>query len=267
MKTHVILIRFVIPALVLFTVIAAWAPALSAETIQYSCSAQVYEAFGDELTDLFTRETGIKVETYISSSRSAVRRLVSNFSDIASTTRSIYAHYDEYGYVQIPLCKDPLAVIANKSVAVTDISSAQLKSIFSKVTTNWQDVGGMVEPIVVVIPGRRTGAFENFDRQIMPMRKIRYDFMAYRSTMAIRLVKNFPASIAFIGYGAARQEGSVKILNVDGRRAGESDYPYYQILSLVTKGEPVGAVRKFVDFAGSENVRQLIVNRGMVPIP
>lgn len=239
---------------------------LAQETIHYSCSAQVYETFGDEMTDLFTKETGIKVETYVSSSNSAVNRLLRNFSDVASTTRAIHPEYYEYGYVQIPFCQDPLAVIANKSVTVDNISSAQLQSIFYKETTDWKAVGGPAGKIVVVIPGNKTGAFENFDRQVVPVRGIRYDFLAYQSTMVIRLVQNYPLSVSFIGYGTVKGLKDINILKIDGFSPGQKGYPYYQVLSFITSGEPSAPVRKFVDFVQTETGRKLIEKRGMKPI-
>ncbi|MFH2064334.1 MAG: substrate-binding domain-containing protein [Pseudomonadota bacterium] len=236
------------------------------ETIQYSCSAQVYEAFGDEMIDTFTKETGIDVKIHVSSSRSAVHRLLRNFSDIASTVREIYPHYYEYGYVQIPFCRDSLAVIANKSVKVDNFKPDQLRSVFYKETTDWKDIGDGSGKIVVVIPGHKTGAFENFDRQVVPVRGLRYDFLAYQSTMVIRLIQNYPNSVSFIGYGAVKGVEDVNILKIDGLLPDQKGYPYYQIMSFVTKGEPSGPVQKFVNFVKSEKGRKLIEKRGMRPI-
>ena len=89
-------------------------PRVSAQnTLSYSRSAQIYEAFGKEALEAFTKESGIKVESHISSSASAVYRLMNGFSDIASTTRELYRRHRDYGYVQIPFCKDPIPI--NKS--------------------------------------------------------------------------------------------------------------------------------------------------------
>jgi spermidine/putrescine-binding protein len=62
-------------------------------TFRYSRSAQIYEAFGKEALEAFTMESGIKMESYISSSASAVYRLINDFSDIASTTRELYRNW------------------------------------------------------------------------------------------------------------------------------------------------------------------------------
>ena len=82
-------------------------------TLRYSRSAQIYEVFGKEGLNAFTIESGIKVESYTSSSASAVYRLMNDFSDIASTTRELYRRHRDYGYVQIPFCKDPIAILTN----------------------------------------------------------------------------------------------------------------------------------------------------------
>jgi len=57
-------------------------PRVSAQnTLSYSRSAQVYEAFGKEALEAFTNESGIKVESHILSSGSAVYRLMNGLSD------------------------------------------------------------------------------------------------------------------------------------------------------------------------------------------
>lgn len=106
-------------AVVLITVVfVLWGMASDSDaddrgTLRYSRTAQIYEAFEKEALDAFTKETGIKVESHVSSSASAVYRLMNGFSDIASTTRELYRRHRDYGYVQIPFCKDPIPI--NKS--------------------------------------------------------------------------------------------------------------------------------------------------------
>ena len=92
-------------AVVLITVVfVLWGMASDSDaddrgTLRYSRTAQIYEAFGKEALDAFTKESGIKVESYISSSSSTVYRLMNDFSDIASTTRELYRRHRDYGYV------------------------------------------------------------------------------------------------------------------------------------------------------------------------
>jgi len=235
-------------------------------TLNYSRSAQVSEAFGKEALDAFTKESGIKVKSHVSSSASAVYRLMNGFSDIASTTRELYRRHRDYGYVQIPFCKDPIAILTNAKNPVGDISESQLQEIFSGDITNWKDVGGPDQPIVVVVPGEDTGAYKNFARQVMKRKEVAYDLMTYRSTMAIDVVEHFPWSISAIAQGAAVDHKAVKVLKIDGRLPRDSDYPYQQIFYFITKGEPAGPAKALIDFVFSEKGIEIIKKKGMVPV-
>lgn len=251
---------------VLFCVTLTAQSASSQEAIRYSCSAQVNESLGSDIIKAFTQETGVAVETYVSSSNSAVYRLFSDFSDIASTTERIYHRYKEYGYVQMPFCRDPLAIVVNNACPVRNISEEQLKGIFSRSITNWQELGGPDEAIVVMVPGMRTGAFSNFERQILSRREMQYDFLAYRSTRVMDAVEKFPAMITFIGYGTTKGRKSIKVLSVNGYMPDDDGYPYYQTYSFVTKGNPSGSVQKMIDFVSSPKGIALIRAKGMEPL-
>lgn len=236
------------------------------ETLKYSCAAQIYDAFGQERLDAFTKETGIKVDVYVSSSGSAVYRLMNGFSDLASTTRPLYYRHKESGYVEIPFCRDPIAIIAHVSCTVRDISTKQVQGIFSGEIKNWKELGGPDERITVIVPGKDTGAYKNFDRLAMERKEILYDFMSYQSTMVIEAVKRFPWSVSFISLGATNTKAATKTLTINGLDPKDKDYPYYQIFYFVVKGTPDGLEKKFIDFALSDKGKDIIKQKGMVPV-
>lgn len=236
------------------------------EVLKYSCSAQVYEAFENERLDAFTKKTGIDVELSIYSSYKAFFRLMNGYSDIASMARRLYKRHQEFGFVETPFCKDPMAVIVNAQCPITDLTDAQLRDIFGGTITNWKQVGGPDQPIIVVLPSEETAAYTNFSLKVMFSREMVYDIQTHRSTMVIEATRRFPWSISFIAQGAAgyRQE-DVKVAKVNGLLPADPSYPYYQVFSFVTKGRPTGAPKKFIDFALSEEGRKILTKRGMVP--
>jgi len=111
---------------------------------------------------------------------------------------------------EIPICRDSLAIIVNSQCSVKDIAEDQLRRIFSKEITNWSEVGGPNQPIVVFVPGKNTAAYKNFDHEAMKRNRIRYDFMSYESTTVIKAIERFPWEISVIGQGSARNTGDVK---------------------------------------------------------
>jgi len=260
--------KIILISLLLGTWVLAPASAVMAqEVLKYSCSNQVYVAFSKEHIEAFTKATGIEVAVKRASSGSCVYNLGRGFSDIASTARKLYRRHTVYGYKEFPFCKDPIAVIARKECGVDSLTEEQLQDIFAGDITNWKVVGGADLPILVIVPGENTAAHKNFRRQVMKRKDIAHDFMAYDSTMVIEAVKHFPCgAVSFISKGAAVQHKELKILEIDGLSPTAEDYPYYQIFYFITKKEPEGNLKKFIEFAYSEEGANIIKKNGMVPI-
>ncbi len=262
MKRGSVFMMFLVGSFMCLVVI----PTHAQETLRYSCSAQIVEAFGADGLDEFTRETEIKVDLYVSSSAAAVYRLMNGFSDIASAARELRFRYKEFGYREIPFCKDPLAVIVNKQCPIDNLTENQLRGIFSGNITNWNKVDGPDQPIVVIVPGENTAAYRNFARMAMDGKEIWHDLMSHKSTMVIRAVEHIPWSLSFISRGAATDRGNLKIIKINGHSPKDEDYLYHQTFYHVTEGKPTDVVKKFIDFTQSQKGRAIIEKKGMIPV-
>jgi ABC-type phosphate transport system substrate-binding protein len=83
----------------------------------------------------------------------------------------------------------------------------------------------------------------------------------------LEAIESLPAgAVSFISRGAQITHPKVKVVQIDGRNPGDADYPFYQMFNLITKGEPAGTVKAFVDFTKSEKIKALIIERGMLPV-
>jgi len=128
-------------------------------------------------------------------------------------------------------------------------------------------VGGPDLPVTLVVPGEDTGAHKNFRRQVMRHNDVRFHYMTYTSTRVLEAIESLPpGAVSFISRGVQITHPKVKVVQIDGRKPGDADYPFYQIFNLITKGEPTGAVKQFVDFTKSEKGKTLIIQRGMLPV-
>lgn len=145
---------------------------LAKEVLRYSCSEQVYQAYEHQRLSSFTEKTGIEVDLLISSSPKALIRLMNGRSDIASIASRLYPRHRKAGFVETMFCKDPLGIIVNAQCPITDLTKAQLRSIFERATTNWKQVGGPDRPIIVIIPDKDTAAYKNFRYKVMSNREI-----------------------------------------------------------------------------------------------
>ena len=235
--------------------------------LRYSCSAQIYRALGQEWIQDFSKATGIEVETNVTSSVSAVYLLMNDSVDIASTTLSLNYRQKERGYVETSFCKNQLVIIVNGRNPVNSLTELQVQEIFCGHISNWKEVGGPDQAIVVVVPEKNTGAYKNFDRQVMKRKEIIHHLKAYKSPMGMEAVKNFSWAISFIDLADAADQENIKVLSIDGIRPVDPNYPYQEVFSFVTKGRPEEAVKSFIDFAFSDKGRQIMEKKGLLPLP
>jgi len=235
-------------------------------SLRYGCSAQVFEAFETERIPAFTEASGISVAAYICSSGEAVNRLMTCDSDIASTALKLTYPPLEQGYTKTVFAIDPLAVIVHALCPVTDLSEDQLERIFSRAISNWRELGGPDQPILLIVPENNTAAYVNFQRQVMRRSDIVYDLMTFTSTQVVDAVERFPWSISFITQGAVAGEAGVKTIRVNGLSTTDKNYPYYQEFSFITRGRPVGAAKAFIDFTLSTKGIEMIRSRGMTAV-
>jgi phosphate transport system substrate-binding protein len=252
--------------------LAAWAASPAAaesgeKSLKIYSSNQVYKAFDREQVQAFSNATGIEVKVKTASSGSSVHALMGGYCDIASTARAMYRRHQDYGFLQFPFCRDPIAVIVNEKCGVDNLSELQLQEIFSGSVSNWNQVGGPDLEITVIVPSTETAANKNFRRQVMKDKDIEYDFMAHDSTMAIAAVAHFPCgAVSFISRGASSHEKAVKVINIDGKSPTDKDYPYFQTFYYVTRAEQSDAVKQFLDFAFSDEAKSIIRQKGMIPL-
>lgn len=267
MKRNGILIILIVSLVLGVWCISPLSSVKAQEVIKYACSNQIYAAFEKDKIEAFTQATGIEVDIKRGASGSCTYRLVSGGCDIASSARKLYRRHAAYGYKETAFCKDPIAVIARKECGVESITEEQLQDIFAGEITNWREVGGANLPIMIIVPRKDTAAHKNFRRQVMKLKDIEHDFMAYDSTMVIDAVKYFPCgSVSFISQGAAVHTKELKTLKINGLAPTDKNYPYYQIFYYVTKGAPIGNIKKFVDYTFSEEGAKIIMKYGMVPL-
>ncbi|WP_459924605.1 PstS family phosphate ABC transporter substrate-binding protein [Desulfatiferula olefinivorans] len=231
-----------------------------------ACSSQIAEAFQRELLERFMTDSGVKVKVHVFSSDVCLDRLRNGFSNLAGSTVPISQADRNTGMIEIPMCKDPMAVIVNPESGVTDLTLSQIRRIFSGSVTNWKDVGGNDLPVVRIIPAANTGACINFKQQVMGPFEISDDLIAGKTFTALTGVRSIPGSVSFIAGAIARKHKDITMLSVNGVSPGAGSYPFYQTFYMVLKGEPSPMMKEVIKYMLSDKARQHMVDRGMVPL-
>jgi len=240
--------------------------------LRASVDSQVAEAYGKGILPEFEKKTGITVQLYVGPSDTAIQRMVNGISDISLTTIGLPNQLKANGYIEIPFCKDAIAVITNAQCTLTqpctidNMSLKQLRDIFSGRISNWKDLGGPDQRIMVIVPGMETGAYQNFKQIVMRVKEIKYNLLTYESTTAIEGVNRIPGAISFIAQGAISQNMPVKTIKVNGMSPTDEAYPIYQIFSFATKGTPGPLAQASINFGLSEQGITFMKGKGMFPI-
>ncbi len=252
--------------------IASVFTAHATKIVRASISSQVAQAYGREILVKYETMTGYHAQTYVGPSQVAINRLINDVCDIAITEQQISYDMKANGYVEIPFCRDAMAIIANKQFSPTEpcnidnLSTKQLRAIFSGSIDNWQKLGGPDQDIILIVPGKDTGAFQNFKEQVMRVKNIRYDFITYQATKAIKGIRHIPGAISFVAQGAIAENDDIKIIKVDGLSPKDKDYSLYQTFSFLTKGEPKGTAKAAINFGLSKWGIEIMRSKGMFPI-
>ena len=152
-----------------------------------------------------------------------------------------------------PLALEPIVILLNESNHIANLSLEQVRAIFRGEITNWKQVGGKDQAIVVVTRlhcADRPGHWKT----ILPDEKaFRNERLNVKSDDEVVVrVTDFEGAIGYAGATWLRQPGlKVKPITVDGLPAtaanlANKSYPFFSPLSAVTVKSPSPDVLKII---------------------
>ena len=175
-------------------------------SMQKLCEAMI-ESFEEAYPD-------ITVTAEYTGSGAGLEALAGGKTDIGNASRSLKDGEKQSGAVENIVAIDGIAVITHKDSVVSDLTAQQLTDIYTGKITNWKDLGGADEAIVVL--GREAGsgtrgAFEE-------LLKIE-DQCAYAQELdstggVLAKVAATPGSIGYVSLDVV--DDTVKALSLDG---------------------------------------------------
>ena len=169
------------------------------------------------------------------------------------------------------IARDGIAIVTQPSNAVSGLTKQQVKDIFDGNITNWKDVGGNDATIVVIAREEGSGTRTAFQDMVLGSNvSITNRAVLQLSNGAVKTaVYSTPNSVGFISFGYL--DSSVKALAIDGVAATEANaksgtYPIVRPLYFLTKTEPIGAVKDFIDFCASAAGQSIVTQEGYISI-
>lgn len=162
------------------------------------------------------------------------------------------------GLVGNKMVVTPFAAVVNTNVKVDSLTNDQLAKIFSGKITNWKDVGGADADIVVVNRAFGSGTRVNFQAKALNGT----DFMSkgsnYKEVKTSgdmkTAVETTPNAIGYLDFVYVTSKmKALQINNVAPTAVNviNGSYKVWEYGYFMTKGQPTGAVKAFIDYMQS----------------
>ena len=186
-------------------------------------------------------------------------------TDIGGVAREVKPDILKRGVKKFLIGKDAIGVWVNADNPVTALSTEALINIFTGKISNWKDVGGSDMQITVYIVNPQSATRKVFQEKVLNGRKYAGE--------RIETIRPDPAILDRVGEDrggigqlsfalavAHPSENRVRRIKIDGQVASvdNTDYPITRPLYLITKGEPTGASKAFIEWSLSPEGQAIV---------
>jgi len=227
-------------------------------TVAGSTSVQ---PLADDLAKAFMeKQPDTKIEVQGGGSGVGIKSARDGVADIGTSSRELKP--EEKGLHEYKIAIDGIAVVVHPSNPIDDLSVDQIRDIYTGKIKNWKDVGGKDVQIVVVTREEGSGTRGAFEELVMGGSSISDSAVVQPSTGAVKQsVSQDPNAIGYISMGVL--DSSVKAVKIEGVEATEDNvkngkYKLQRPFLFLTKDEPKGLVKEFIDFTLSEEGQAIV---------
>jgi phosphate transport system substrate-binding protein len=212
-------------------------------------------------------------------STTGIKALTEGEVDIAMASRKMkYSEKkaaEENGIepVEHVIAWDGLTVVVNPENPVDQLTYEQIKGIYDGSISNWAEIGGEDQKIIIQNRDPSSGTYGYFKDEILGDDKFRPDLVSRDSNGAIvQAVTQEDAAIGYIGF--AYLDDSVKAVDIDSGNGMveptsenilSGKYPLARPLHFYTDGQPTGLAADFIGFILSEEGTITINDVGYFP--
>ena len=231
-------------------------------SMQKLCEAMI-ESFEESYPD-------ITVTAEYTGSGAGLESLVGGKTDIGNASRALKDGEKDSGAVENIVAIDGIAVITHTSNTVSNLTSQQLTDIYTGKITNWVDLGGADEAIVVLGREAGSGTRGAFEELLDVADQCAYAQELDSTGGVLAKVASTPGSIGYVSLDVV--DGTVKALSLDGVEPTEENivagsYKLSRPFVMATLGtidEQNDLVKTWFNYVQSDEGQAVIKAMGLI---
>lgn len=217
---------------------------------------------------------GVRVDVQSGGSTRGVNDARAGLADIGMASRALKPEESDLTAHRIAM--DGVGIILHQKNPVKSLSDEQIKAIYTGKITNWQQLGGEDRKITVVNKAEGRSTLELFLHHFqLKNPEILAHVVIGDNQQGIKTVAGNVGSIGYVSIGTAEYEEAhgtpIHLLPMAGVPATAANvrdgrFPLSRPLNLVSKGAPNGLAKRFIEFAQSAAVDDLVTAQYFVPL-
>lgn len=215
---------------------------------------------------------GVSVTAEFTGSSAGIESLEGGSVDIGNSSRSLKDEEKAAGCVENIVAIDGIAVVLDPANTVTDLTQDQLVQIYKGEVTNWKDLGGSDEPIVVVGREAGSGTRGAFEELLGLEDACQYANELDSTGAVIAKVASTPGAIGYASLDAV--DDTIIAAKLNGVEPTEENikagsYILSRPFVMATMGEVSAQsepVQALFDYLKSDEGKQLIQSVGLITV-
>jgi phosphate transport system substrate-binding protein len=213
----------------------------------------------------------IRISIAAGGSGVGVQKVGEGLVQIGNTGRALSAaEIEKYGLKSWPFAIDGVAVAIHSGNGVNNLTSAQIRDIFSGKITNWKTLGGRDAAIHLYTRDEASGTREVFWEKLLKKSAMISTANDVTSNGAMKTaLATDPNGIGYVSIGHI--DGSIRAPKLDQAAPTQANvlsgkYPVARKLYMNTKGAPNMLTAAFINYIRSQEGMQITRAAGYLPL-
>ena len=212
----------------------------------------------------------ITVTTEYTGSGAGLEALAAGSIDIGNSSRHVKEEESSNGLVENVIALDGIAVIVDVGNSTVELTSDQLAQIYKGELTNWSELGGDDEAIVVIGRESGSGTRDAFEELLEVADECKYAQELDSTGAVLAKVASTPGAIGYVSLDVV--DDTVNSIVLDGSAATEEEilagnYKLSRPFVMATKGEisnQSDLVQTWFDYINSAEGQEIIKGAGLI---